>query len=65
MSNINVYFIKDGSSIKMQVTSNMMFAELVLKYLNKAGINNIQDYSFIYNSKPLNPNNYNHYKIYI
>ena len=29
-----------------------------MKYLNKAGINNIQDYSFVFNSKTLNPNNY-------
>lgn len=58
MSNINICFIKDGASIKMQVKSDMMFAELVFKYINKLGINNIQDYSFIHNSKPLNPNSY-------
>ena len=58
MSSITIIFIKDGSNINMQTTTNTMFAELIFKYLGKVGINNANDFSFLFNSNPINPNSY-------
>ena len=44
--------------MNMQVTSNMMFAEVIFKYLGKVGINNAQDYSFIFNSNTIKADTY-------
>ena len=58
MSFVTVTFIKDGSNINMQAKSDTMFAELIYKYLGKVEINNIDDISFLYNSNPINPQNF-------
>ena len=38
MSFINVFFTLNGKNINMQANSNDMFAELALRYMQKAGI---------------------------
>ena len=54
MSFINVCFIKSGQPINMQAKSDMMFAELALKYIQKVGINQQNDQpKFIFNSANL------------
>ena len=54
MSCINVMFNRNGSFIMMQATSNMMWAELALKYTQKVGINVERDQpKFIFNSAEL------------
>ena len=61
MSNINVVFAKpDGSSpINMQLTDDMMFAEVALKYLTKMGIDqNVDQPKFLFNSKELKIDSY-------
>ena len=59
MSFINVCFIKSGQPINMQAKSDMMFAELVLKYIQKVGINMQTDQpKFIFNSAELFTDSY-------
>ena len=58
MSFITITFIKDGSNMSIQATSEMMFAEVIYKYIGKVGINNINEFSFLFNSNPINPNSY-------
>ncbi len=53
---INVCFMKAGAAapINMQVTDDMMFAEVALKYFGKAGIDQVNDQpKFLFNSKEL------------
>ena len=52
MSNINLTFVKDGGRVSVQALSSDMFAEIVLKYITKTGINS-QNVSFLYNSNPI------------
>ena len=52
--NINICFIKSGQPINMQAKTDMMFAEVALKYIQKAGINQTTDQpKFIFNSSEL------------
>ena len=53
MSFINVCFIKSGQPINIQATSDMMFAELALKYFQKTGVKPEDDPKFIFNSQEL------------
>ena len=54
MSNIFICFVCRGNNIIVPATSDMMFAELVLKNLRKIG-KNLKDLKFFYNSQELNP----------
>ena len=59
MSFINVAFIKSGTSISMQLTDDMMFAEVAMKYFTKMGINQATDQpKFLFNSKELKTDSY-------
>ena len=51
---MNLQFYKDGSPIVMQVNKDECFAEVVLRYLQKLGINDVGNLKFYFNSKPLN-----------
>ena len=55
--NINIIFMKEGSSVNIQSSSNEMLAELIQKYCNIAGFNenDYQNHNFYYNSKKLFP----------
>ena len=54
MSNIFISFVCRGNNIIVPATSDMMFAELVLKNLRKIG-KNLKDLKFFYNSQELSP----------
>ena len=57
--NINVCFVKLGVPINMQVTDDMLFAEVALKYFAKAGIDQAKDQpKFLFNSREIKPDNY-------
>ena len=54
MSFINVYFKKGNEqTILMQAKSDMMFAELVLKYFQKTGISEKDEPQFLFNSSSI------------
>ena len=54
MSNINVIFNKSGKTITMQAKTDMMFAELAMKYAQKVGVDLDKDQiKFIFNSMEL------------
>ena len=56
MSNLNIVFNKNGKVITMQGKSDMMFAELALKYIQKVGIDIKNDQpKFIFNSSEIVP----------
>ena len=42
MSFITITFIKDGSNMNIQARSDMMFVEVIYKYIGKVGISNIK-----------------------
>ena len=54
MSNINIYFTFKGNNILVPATSDMLFAEVALKYLQKIG-KSYEGLKFFYNSQELNP----------
>ena len=58
MSNLTITFINGGVSINIQANQSDMLAEIVLKYIQKVGIKDIKDYTFLYNSNPINPNTF-------
>ena len=58
MSFITLTFIKDGLNMNIQATSEMMFAEVIFKYVGKVGINNASDFTFLFNSNSINPNTF-------
>ena len=54
MSFINVYFKKgNDQTILMQAKSDMMFAELILKYFQKTGMNENDQPQFLFNSQSI------------
>ena len=54
MSFINVYFKKGNEqTILMQAKSDMMFAELVLKYFQKTGMSENDQPQFLFNSQSI------------
>ena len=54
MSFINVYFRKGNEqTILMQAKSDMMFAELILKYFQKTGMSEKEEPQFLYNSSSI------------
>ena len=50
MSILYISFIKDGNKINIEAKGEIMFAELIYKYLNKSGLKNHEEYNFFYNS---------------
>ena len=58
MSFLTLSFKKDGRSINIQALQTEMLAEVSLKYCQKVGINDISKYTYMINSKPLNPSTY-------
>ena len=50
---MNVCFIQNGQPINMQTSSEMMFAELALKYFQKTGVKQEDQPKFIFNSQEL------------
>ena len=54
MSNININFNFKGNNILVPATSDMLFAEVALKYLQKIG-KSYEGLKFFYNSQELNP----------
>ena len=50
---MNIQFYKDGSSIVMQCSQNDVFAEVVLRYIQKLGLNDVGNLKFFFNSKQL------------
>ena len=58
MNNLTIQFYKDGSSLMMQVASNDLFAEVVLRYTQKLGISEdeLKKLKFFYNLKELGLN---------
>ncbi len=53
MSFINVFFTLNGKNINMQANSNDMFAELALRYMQKAGIQEQDAPKFFFSSREL------------
>ena len=47
-------FYKNGSSLILEVSPDEIFAEVVLRYLQKLGLNDIGNLKFFFNSKQLN-----------
>ena len=58
MSFITITFIKDGSNMNIQARSDMMFVEVIYKYIGKVGISNTNEFSFLFNSNPINPSTF-------
>ena len=59
MSHIKVIFIRNGRNIILEATDDMMFAELVLKFARKEGINFSEDeVKFLFNSRELKTDSY-------
>ena len=58
--NLNIIFMKEGSSVNIQSSSNEMLAELIQKYCINAGFNgnDYNNYNFYYGSKKLFPTEY-------
>ena len=44
--------------MNIQATSDQMFAEVIFKYIGKVGISNIKEFSFLFNSNPINPSTF-------
>ena len=55
MSFLNLLFTLNGQRIMIQATSKEFFAEVALRYMNKAGLNQEQVPKFFYNSTELKP----------
>ena len=55
MSFLNIYFNKanEHQTCLLQATSNMMFAELVMKYFQKTGITMDDQPQFLFNSQSI------------
>ena len=53
---MNIQFYKDGQPLVMQVSQEDYFAEVVLKYIQKLGLNDVGNLKFFYNSKQLGLN---------
>ena len=53
MSCLNIIFINNEQKITLQAQSDMMFAELAYKYLQKTGITDEQHPQFIFNIKTI------------
>ena len=53
MSFINVFFTLNGRNINMQTTANEMFAELALRYMTKAGLQEQDAPKFFFSSQEL------------
>ena len=52
--NINVCFVKESKPVNLQVTDDMMFAEIAFKYFSKMGIDqNTDQPKFLFNSKEI------------
>ena len=51
--NISLQFVKDGSPLFMQANSDDLFAEVVMRYLQKLGLNEVGNLKFFFNSKQL------------
>ena len=55
MSFLNLLFTLNGQRIMIQATSKEYFAEVALRYMNKAGLSQEQVPKFFYNSTELKP----------
>ena len=55
MSFLNLLFTLNGQRIMIQATSKEFFAEVALRYINKAGLTQEQAPKFFYNSTELKP----------
>ena len=55
MANINVCFIWKGEKVAISSNEDDMLAELVLKYINKVEIKDINEIKLIYNGCKINP----------
>ena len=58
MSFLYISFIKDRNIINIEAKGEILFAELIYKYLNKSGLKNPEEYNFIYNSLLIEFNSY-------
>ena len=54
----DAYDLNNGSNMNIQATSDQMFAEVIFKYIGKVGISNIKEFSFLFNSNPINPSTF-------
>ena len=54
--NINVQFYKDGQPLIMQVNQDDIFPEIVLRYIQKLGLNDPSNLKFYFKSKQLSLN---------
>ena len=55
MANINVCFIWKGEKIAISSNEDDMLAELILKYINKVEIKDINKFTLIYNGCEIDP----------
>ena len=56
MSFWNIFFVKNGQNITVQATSDEFFAQVALKFIQKAGITEQESVKFLYNNEELKIN---------